>query len=270
MYFIACNNKIYNYIAHTSLKRCYYMATYFFVGMFLCVMSRVYAMDLEMVRIKPKKFEKLPLELHIKNWPMELQQKVAENIIDLTIYEYEKTKECIDQEKWKKYNLNELLLAVECAQEFHTLQKMCQHKIGGKKFLAQELFALPRNQRDVFMRMANRSCFKMDVEGNVSLADYSIIRTMENEHITRGLVLSVLKGNKIFAYMDRIGPLAVVGGFCGLFIPAVTFITPGSVVTRFIMVGFGMIPMSCGYGLCLISKLSKNVVAGYRIREFSL
>lgn len=36
MYFIARNNAIYNYIAHTSLKRCY-MATFFFVGIFFCL-----------------------------------------------------------------------------------------------------------------------------------------------------------------------------------------------------------------------------------------
>jgi hypothetical protein len=35
MYFIPRNNAIYNYIAHTSLKRCY-LATLFFVGIFLC------------------------------------------------------------------------------------------------------------------------------------------------------------------------------------------------------------------------------------------
>ncbi len=34
MYFIARNNKIYNYIAHTSLQRCY-LATLFFVVIFL-------------------------------------------------------------------------------------------------------------------------------------------------------------------------------------------------------------------------------------------
>ncbi len=34
MYFIARNNKIYNYIAHTSLKRCY-LATLFFATIFL-------------------------------------------------------------------------------------------------------------------------------------------------------------------------------------------------------------------------------------------
>lgn len=36
MYFIARNNKIYNYIAHTSLQRCY-MATLFFVGILLSI-----------------------------------------------------------------------------------------------------------------------------------------------------------------------------------------------------------------------------------------
>ena len=36
MYFIARNNRVYNYIAHTSLQRCY-MATFFCVGMFACV-----------------------------------------------------------------------------------------------------------------------------------------------------------------------------------------------------------------------------------------
>ncbi|HEX4068997.1 MAG TPA: hypothetical protein VHX42_02775 [Candidatus Babeliales bacterium] len=36
MYFIARNNKMYNYIAHTSLQRCY-MATFFFVVMFVSV-----------------------------------------------------------------------------------------------------------------------------------------------------------------------------------------------------------------------------------------
>src|SRR5260221_6249706 len=36
MYFIARNNRIYNYIAHASLQRCY-LATLFFVGIFLCI-----------------------------------------------------------------------------------------------------------------------------------------------------------------------------------------------------------------------------------------
>jgi hypothetical protein len=36
MYFIARNNKIYNYIAHTSLQCCY-LATLFFVTVFVCV-----------------------------------------------------------------------------------------------------------------------------------------------------------------------------------------------------------------------------------------
>lgn len=36
MYFIPRNNAMYNYIAHTSLKRCY-MATLFCVGGFLCI-----------------------------------------------------------------------------------------------------------------------------------------------------------------------------------------------------------------------------------------
>lgn len=36
MYFIARNNKMYNYIAHTSLKRCY-LATLSFLAIFLCV-----------------------------------------------------------------------------------------------------------------------------------------------------------------------------------------------------------------------------------------
>ena len=37
MYFIARNNKVYNYIAHTSLKRCY-LATFFFLGIFLLIL----------------------------------------------------------------------------------------------------------------------------------------------------------------------------------------------------------------------------------------
>jgi hypothetical protein len=36
MYFIARNNRVYNYIAHTSLQRCY-MATFFCVGVFACL-----------------------------------------------------------------------------------------------------------------------------------------------------------------------------------------------------------------------------------------
>ena len=210
----------------------------------LFLIPYAHAMDLEMVHIKPKKFEKLLLAAQVSYLPLELRAKVAENIIDLTIHEYEKTKECIDQEKWKKYNLNELLLGIECAQEFHTLQKMCQHKIGGKKFLAQELFALPCNQRDVFMRMANRSCFKMEVEGNVALADYNIIRTMENEHITKGLKLAFLRkeSNRNLRYGEILS-------LCGLLTGAISVVLSNtikeeSLVAWIVLLGIGFFPSS--------------------------
>ena len=89
----------------------------------LFVIPYVYAMDLDIVCIKPKRFKTLPLEL---------QSKIVENIIDLTVHEHEKTKECIDQKKWKKFNVSELLLGVKCAQGFQSLQKTCQKEIGCK------------------------------------------------------------------------------------------------------------------------------------------
>ncbi len=174
------------------------------VLLFAC--SCVHAMDLEMVTIKPKRFEKIPLELQMHNWPADVLAKIADNIIDLTIHEYEKTKECIDQKKYQKYNLNKLLLGIECAQEFHQLQKMCQHKIGNKKFLAQELFSLPREQQEIIIRMANRSMIKSFAGGNVGINDFNKLMAIENKNLRKGLKLDTLIHEEIPIYV-------ILGGF---------------------------------------------------------
>jgi hypothetical protein len=160
--------------------------------LFLLNITCISAMDLEMVTIKPKRFEKIPFELQIYNWPSDILAKIADNIIDLTIHEYEKTKECIDQKKYQKYSLNKLLLGIECAQEFHQLQKICQHEIGDKKFLVQELLILPRHEREVFMRMASRSMVKSLAGSNIGIDDFNKIKAIENENLKKGLKLKML------------------------------------------------------------------------------
>lgn len=148
------------------------------------------AMDLTMVTFKPKRrFEKRSLVLQISNLPVELQSKVFKNIIYLTIHEYEKTKKCIDAIELNKYNLNKLLLGIECAQEFHQLQKMCQREIGDKKFLAQELLILPCHEREVFIRMANRSKIRSFIASNIGGNDFKKLVIMKNENIKKGLRL---------------------------------------------------------------------------------
>ena len=146
-------------------------------------------MDLEMVTVKPKKFEKIPFELQMHNWPSDVLAKIVDNIIDLTIHEYEKTKECIDQKKYQKYSLNKLLLGIECAQEFYQLQKMCQYKIGDKEFLAHELFSLPREQQEIIIRMANRSMVKSLGGSNIGIDDFNKLKAIENENLKKGLKL---------------------------------------------------------------------------------
>ena len=84
-------------------------------------------------------------ENYIDELPLELQGKIIKDFFNLIISEDKKSKKCTDQRQLEEHTLHvPVFLGVKCAQEFYQLQKMCQHKIGNKRFLAQELFALPR------------------------------------------------------------------------------------------------------------------------------
>ncbi len=101
MYFIARNNKIYNYIAHTSLKRCY-VATLFFMGVFTslifyCVYSPLLA-HITLLQSEQMMLQKKADELaHIAKWSKELSTFVAvgkQNIVHHAVASDKREEQC--------------------------------------------------------------------------------------------------------------------------------------------------------------------------------
>ncbi len=239
------------------MKKALYIAVVFFF-----FIPSICAMDLEAVTTKPKKSEKFLLvsEMH-KVLLCELQRKVFGNIIDITIYEYEKTKECIDhQEIWQKLDVKFLSLQIGYAQK---LQKICQDRIGGKKFLAHDLFFLPYQQQDVFIKIANHGFLEYLSEGDLSDDDYKILETMENENIKKGLTLRLLQGNKITSYTRSVSAGCGCLSFLLLLCSAIFFNTKDTYLfylARFVARGgaslFGVCTLLeiCGYPACIIKK----------------
>lgn len=102
-----------------------------------------------------------------------------------------------------------LLLGVKFAHEFLKVQKICAREIGNKKFLAQELFVLPRKEREAFIRMAKHSFF---ASGNIRPDDYEIIKKMSQEDIKKGLNLHVNFMDKDVDYMGNVGYTSFIVG----------------------------------------------------------
>lgn len=169
-------------------------------------------------------------ENYIDKLPLELQGKIIKDFFNLIISEDKKSQKCTDQKQLEEHTLHvSVFLGVKCAQEFYQLQKMCQHKIGRKRFLAQELFVLLREQRDVFIRISDHSLF---YEGDICADDYKIITEMASENIKKGLVLRVNHTNPTLNRIKVASHLsAILGGLC--FLVTLNFTKYGSKIEAF-------------------------------------
>lgn len=153
-------------------------------------------------------FKRLRIEqengVDFKKLPIDLCHKLAGDYISIVVHED------IDQEKLKKYiSDTHIYLTIRVAKNFEELEKACRHTIGDKKFLRNDLFALPFQYQDVFIRMANRSSLKNLIEGNIAVNDYNILITMKDESIKKGLELRILRTSKTISYMNFIGVMGV-------------------------------------------------------------
>ncbi len=239
------------------------------ITFFLFSIPCVHAMDLE-VQKKENLFDELPLELHTK---------IIKTIFSLIIREDDDSdehreainkcfnriipREHIDQKKLDQYVLYiPIPLGVALTYKFHQLQEMCQNEIGGKKLGARELFVLPREQQDVFIRMASRGFLKRVSEGDLSTDDYKVLEVMKDEGIKKGLKLKLLHGNKTVSYMRPIGILGMYSAFVSLF-GAIGFNTKNTYLP-YLIAGLGLSGASlygvsfmleiCVYGACIIKK----------------
>src|SRR4030095_13573230 len=133
--------------------------------------------------------------------PIELHSKIIKSIFNCVIHQYEASKKDIDQKKLEAYVLKTPIeLGVKFVNEFDYLQTLCQSKIGNKQFLARQLFVLSREERDIFIGIANRSVF---LKGNVSEQDYKILQMTAKKDILKGLTLKVNYINRTAEYLDH-------------------------------------------------------------------
>jgi hypothetical protein len=185
---------------------------------FLVFVIGAHAMDLPMLFLASNMIcddfkEQVILQRFQKNYfdelPLELHHKIVKNIFDLTLHKDEDCKKHINQEKLEKYVPSmPLFLGTKLAHEFSQFQKICQYKIGFKKFVARQLFVLPCQERDLFMRLGNRSIFQ---EGDMYADDKKIIVNMPN-HIKKGLCLTV---NHLHPVLDCIKNVSGLSAFLG-------------------------------------------------------
>jgi len=195
-------------------------------------------------------FDELPLELH---------SRIVKNIFDLTLHKDEDCKEYIDQEKLEKYVPNmPLFLGIKLAHEFSQFQKICQYKIGFKKFNARQLFVLPHRQRDLFIRLGNHSIFQ---EGDMYVDDYKILVGMSND-IKKGLRLKV---NHLHPTLDYINNASVLGIFLGMPIFLAMLNIPVKYVKKYNwLCSGGFVVSNVTTCLCLITYLLCDLSLGLR------
>lgn len=133
--------------------------------------------------------------------PIELHGIIIKNLFSCVIYNDEELKKDIDQKKLEAYVLKTPIeLGVKFVNEFDCLQTLCQSRIGNKQFLARQLFVLSREERDVFIGIANRSVF---LSGNIGEQDYSVLKKMHNQDLIKGLRLKVNYLNRTVEYLGH-------------------------------------------------------------------
>jgi len=199
------------------------------IGFVLCGASFMHAMDLGIVSFVCNKvsgmgkFFKKPVivqQCYFDQLPLTVQGEIFKNRLaiimskDVDSEDAKKKYEFIDQIKLKNYVLEvPLLLGVKFFNEFFQIQKMCESEIGGKRFVASELLCLPQKERDVFIRIANRSFMQRD---HIDVADYEVISKISQKDITKGLSLEVRPLNKVFIFFDKIRNVGFLGVFMGI------------------------------------------------------
>jgi hypothetical protein len=173
--------------------------------------------------------------------PLVVQGAIIKNVFNLVAQ-----KKRINQKNLEEYVL-EIPLALGCKfiGEFVQMQKICEEPICGKFFLPHELFCLPRNEKDVFIRMAYRPWIQ---GGNSDNADYKIIKKMSRLDLKKGLCLKVLPDDKVIRLCDKIKHIGVIGIAVG--VPSMVF----CLLPRESWLGKGLTVMSLvgifgGYGL---------------------
>jgi hypothetical protein len=194
----------------------------------------------------------------------ELRGRIIKDIFNLIIHEEAQDKAFINQNKLDECKLCiPVFLGLKCVREFSQLQNQCKQEIGGKTFAARELFVLPRKERGVFMRIANRGFLEYMCEGDLSDDDYKILETMENENIKKGLTLRLLQGNKITSYTRSVSAGCGCLSFLLLLCSVIVFNTEDTYLfylARFVGRGgaslFGVFTLLeiCGYPACIIKK----------------
>lgn|GEM_PF-3858845 len=148
--------------------------------------------------------------------PLEVQGKIVKNIFNLVIHKDDQSKKYSDHVILERYGLAiPILLGLKFSYEFFQLQRNCKWKIGGKKFVAQELFVLSHEEKAVFERMAKHPFL---ASGNIMPGDYAIIKEMNNEDIKKGLDLRVNYNNETLDCMSNCGffgvMLSCIGSVC--------------------------------------------------------
>jgi hypothetical protein len=155
-------------------------------------------------------------ENYVDELAFELQGKIVKDMFNFVVHQNKKSKKYIDQKKLEKYILHiPILLGIKFVDELSQWQKICQNKIGNRKLIAQDLFSLPNKERDVFMRVANRSLFRAgDIDGD----DFRIIVDMTNKNVRRGLSFSVNYLKPALDYTKNVSSLATFFGMLNFLI----------------------------------------------------
>lgn len=174
-------------------------------------------------------------ELIIKNngcfdmLPLELHGKIIKTIFNLVLDKNQESKKHSNQKIVQDFGLGiPILLGVKFCNEFYQMQKICAEEIGGKKFLAQELFVLPRQEKEVFIRMAH---YPILASGNIRSDDYAIIKKMSQENIKKGLKLKVNLIDEKLDCINNCSSMSFIAGALGqvflhpFFIPSVVCLT---------------------------------------------
>lgn len=143
--------------------------------------------------------------------PVEVQGKIIKTIFNLVIDKNQESKKHSNQKIVQAFGLSiPIFLGVKFCNEFYQMQNFCDEEIGGKKFLAQELFVLPRQEKEVFIRMAH---YPILASGNISSEDYVIIKKMSQNDIKKGLRLKV---NLVEERLDCINNASYIGIALGM------------------------------------------------------
>ena len=209
--------------------------------MLLCV---AYSHAMEMVVKTDGAFEVLPIEL---------RSKIAKDVFNLVAHESVESKEAIYQERLENCRLQApILLNIERFHDVHRMQPVCRYKIGGKQFLPWDVSLFPSEQKDAFIRVANRPYLSF---GDIDADDYAIIAKAP-EDIKKGLKFNVNLMNKKVAKVRCFGGLCILLSGFGC--------VAGVVVKQDISVVVSAMATVNGFGCLGLSEVLNWFNADYR------